>query len=290
MGKWIYKNDTGHPQMWKGYVWPVGATRPLERETDEVPFPVPDHLGLTLVQAGEVPDPVYFADDVVVEAAGGEQTVHIPAPPDGSVFVDLSVWCGIGEGAFLRFNGNSNNEISVDARAVIRRMKWEDCATLYFRNPTSGDVTIGISALKAEVGSVPVTIIPGGGGGSGGGGSGSDHTHSNYADLNKITVPGAGRIATSGVEILGVKAIEEPYSVTITATHVTQKYVELPDDYAPGYPVVVVYEYLPQQAGVDYELVENTAPTKDRVSWAGLTMEATVKAGDHLTITYYKKA
>jgi hypothetical protein len=276
--------------MWKGYVWPVGATRPIGRETDEVPIPVPDYLGLTVVQQGDIPDPVYFADDVVVTSGGGDLTVSIPAPPDGSVFVDLTVWCGIGEGAFLRFNSDSNNEISIDARAVIRRMKWEDCATLYFRNPTSGDVTMGIVAMKAEVGSLPVTIIPGCGGGSGGStGPGTDHSHANMADLNKITVPGVGRISTSGVEIVGVKAIEEPYSVTITATHVSQKYVELPDDYAPDYPVVVVYEYLPQQKGVDYALIENTTPTKDRISWAGLAMEETIKAGDHLSITYYKK-
>ena len=50
-----------------------------------------------------------------------------------------------------------------------------------------------------------------------------------------------------------------------------------------------MYEYLPQQVGVDYELIDNTAPTKDRISCAGLAMEGTIKAGDHLSITYYKK-
>jgi hypothetical protein len=287
---WTYQNQSDHAIIFHGYLWePPKAEKPgTVRNTK---YPIPDYVGLTLMQQGDIPDPVYFADDVVVPAGGGELTVSIPAPADGSVFIDLSVWCGIGDGAFLRFNGDSNNEISIDARAVIRRMKWEDCAALYFRNPTSGDVTIGISALKAEVGSLPVTIIPGGSGSSSsGGGSGTDHSHSNMADLNKITVPGAGRIATSGVEIHGVEATEETYSVTLTATHVTQKYVELPEDYATGYPVVVVYEYLPQQAGIDYALAENTAPTKDRISWAGLAMEATVKAGDHLSITYYKKA
>jgi len=286
--QWIYRNDTDHPVMWKGFVWPPEETRPVMKDSDDVPFPVPEHIGLTLVQEGNVPDPVVFADDVVVEGAGGELIVHIPAPANGDEFIDITVWCGIGDGAFLRFNGPDNTEISIDRRGLIRRMRWEDCATLYFRNPTGGEATIGISVLRAEVGSLPVTIIPGVGGGSSGG-SGSDHTHSNLTALNKIAVPGAGRIMTDGVEIIGVKGLEMTVDIVLDAGQIAVKYVELPDDYATGYPVVVVLESLTQTAGVDYALVENTWPTKDRISWAGKSLDGLIKAGDRLSVTYYKK-
>ena len=125
-------------------------------------------------------------------------------------------------------------------------------------------------------------FVPNGGGNSGSAGGG----------IPEAPVDGKfyARKNAAWAEAPVADAIEREAQFTLTATHVTQKYVELPDDYAPGYPVVVVYEYLPQQAGVDYELIENTAPTKDRISWAGLAMESTIKAGDHLSITYYKKA
>jgi hypothetical protein len=130
-------------------------------------------------------------------------------------------------------------------------------------------------------------LIPGfvpneGGGGGGGGGTG----------ISEAPVDGKfyARKNAAWAEAPVADAIERMAHFTVTSMQVSQKYVELPDDYAPGYPVVVVYEYLPQQAGIDYELVENTAPTKDRISWNGLAMEETIKVGDHLSITYYKKA
>jgi hypothetical protein len=297
--EWRYQNQTDHAIIHKGVLWrpPVPET-PATEYCPRIPgkagtllctkYPIPDEVGLTRIQEGSVPDPVIFSDDVVVEGAGGERIVHIPNP-NGDEFIDVTIWCGIGDGAFLRFNGPDNTEISIDQRGVIRRMRWEDCATLYLKNPTSGEVVIGISVLKAEVGSLPKMIIPGNSGSGGSSGSPTDHTHSNMADLNKITVPGAGRIATSGTEIIGVKGIEIPYIIPLTPGDVAAKYIELPDDYLTGYPVEVVWEYLPQKQGLDYELIEYTAPTKDRISWAGKSMDGLVKSGDRLSITYYRK-
>jgi hypothetical protein len=120
-----------------------------------------------------------------------------------------------------------------------------------------------------------------GGGNTGGGGTG----------IPEAPVDGKfyARQNAAWAEAPVADAIERMAEFTVSSANVAQKYVELPDDYAPGYPVTVVYEYLPQQAGVDYELVENTAPIKDRISWAGLAMESTIQVGDHLSITYYKK-
>ena len=41
--------------------------------------------------------------------------------------------------------------------------------------------------------------------------------------------------------------------------------------------------------GDDWQVIEKTAPEKDRIVWADLGMERLVKVGDKVSINYYKK-
>ena len=65
--------------------------------------------------------------------------------------------------------------------------------------------------------------------------------------------------------------------------------VELPEDCDVSRALTLVLESLPQRVGDDWQVIEKTAPEKDRIAWAGLGMERIVKVGDKVSINYYKK-
>lgn len=131
-----------------------------------------------------------------------------------------------------------------------------------------------------------VIIVAPGGGGSGPGSDG--HTHPNLPSLNKLAVPGPGKLLVDGV-LVGEAAIEVGYKVVLTPQHIADKGLELPEDCDVSRALTLVLESLPQRVDDDWEIVEKTAPEKDRIVWAGLGMERIVKAGDKVSITYYKK-
>lgn len=131
-----------------------------------------------------------------------------------------------------------------------------------------------------------IIVNPGGGGGSGPGSDG--HTHPNLPSLNKLAVTGPGKLLAEGVSV-GEAAIEVRYEVVLTPQHIADKGLELPEDCDVSRALTLVLESLPQRVGDDWQVVEKTAPEKDRIVWAGLGMERLVKAGDKVSITYYKK-
>lgn len=122
----------------------------------------------------------------------------------------------------------------------------------------------------------------------GGGGGGADHTHNNLATLNTLMASGPGELSVSGVKV-GEKAIEISYEVVLTETHVVHKSIELPEDCDTSRALTLILESLPMRKGDDWEVVTKDAPVKDFITWAGLGMEKTVKPGDKVSITYYKK-
>lgn len=123
----------------------------------------------------------------------------------------------------------------------------------------------------------------------GGGGAGSDgHTHPNLPSLNKLTVTGPGKLLADGV-LVGEAAVEVGYEVVLTSQHITAKGLELPEDCDVSRALTLVLESLPQRVGDDWQVIEKTAPEKDRIVWAGLGMERLVKVGDKVSINYYKK-
>ena len=131
-----------------------------------------------------------------------------------------------------------------------------------------------------------VIIVNPGGGGSGPGSDG--HTHPNLLSLNKLAVTGPGKLLAEGGSV-GEAAVEVGYEVVLTSQHIANKALELPEDCDVSRALSLVLESLPQRAGDDWEVVEKTAPEKDRIVWAGLGMERIVKVGDKVSINYYKK-
>lgn len=131
-----------------------------------------------------------------------------------------------------------------------------------------------------------VILVSPGGGGSGPGTDG--HTHPNLPSLNKLTVTGPGKLLAEGVSV-GEAAIEVRYEVVLTPQHIADKGLELPEDCDVSRALTLVLESLPQRVGDDWQVVEKTAPEKDRIVWAGLGMERIVKVGDKVSINYYKK-
>lgn len=131
-----------------------------------------------------------------------------------------------------------------------------------------------------------IIVNPGGGGGSGPGSDG--HTHPNLPSLNKLAVTGPGKLLVDGAAV-GEAAIEVGYEVVLTSQHIADKGLALPEDCDVSRALTLVLESLPQRMGDDWEVVEKTAPEKDRITWAGLGMERTARAGDKVSINYYKK-
>lgn len=130
-----------------------------------------------------------------------------------------------------------------------------------------------------------IIVNPGGGGG----GAGSDgHTHPNLPSLNKLTVTGPGKLLVDGVSV-GEAAVEVGYEVVLATQHIADKGLELPEDCDVARALTLVLESLPQRVGDDWQVIEKTAPEKDRIVWAGLGMERLVKVGDKVSINYYKK-
>lgn len=131
-----------------------------------------------------------------------------------------------------------------------------------------------------------IIVNPGGGGGSGPGSDG--HTHPNLPSLNKLAVTGPGKLLVDGAAV-GEAAIEVGYEVVLTSQHIADKGLALPEDCDVSRALTLVLESLPQRMGDDWQVVEKTAPEKDRIVWEGLGMERTARAGDKVSINYYKK-
>lgn len=130
-----------------------------------------------------------------------------------------------------------------------------------------------------------IIVNPGGGGG----GPGADgHTHPNLPSLNKLKVTGPGELLVDGVAV-GEKAVEVGYEVVLAPRHIADKALELPEDCDVSRALTLVLESLPQRMGDDWQVVEKTAPEKDRIVWDGLGMERMARAGDKVSINYYKK-
>ena len=122
----------------------------------------------------------------------------------------------------------------------------------------------------------------------GAGGSGDGHTHSNLSLLNSLKTDGKGNLLLNDVPA-GEKAVETLYEVTLTEQHISDKFLELPEDCDTDRVLTLILESLPQRMGDDWEVVEKTSPEKDRISWASLGMEKIAQAGDRVSVTYYRK-
>lgn len=87
----------------------------------------------------------------------------------------------------------------------------------------------------------------------------------------------------------GQQSTETIYKVILTAEHISQKYIELPEDCDTSKFTGLYIQGLITEPGVDWELVEKTDPEKDRIAWNGLELETTAQVGDKVLVSYYKK-
>ena len=112
-------------------------------------------------------------------------------------------------------------------------------------------------------------------------------------DTGKLKV-GNGVSRWNELGYFGGQAAEQSsetiYKVMLTDDHIAQKYIELTEDCDTSKFTALYIQGLITEPGVDWEIVENTAPEKDRISWAGLGLESTAQAGDKVLVSYYKKA
>lgn len=139
--KWIYQNNSNSIVCFKSFSW-------LPHSQFSVPFPVPEALGLTCIQEGDLPDPILFHHDVTV-IAGASECITIPAP-SMSHNVSLNIQCMIqNSGVECRFNHISNNPIPIDVRGFSQILPWECCYKIFLNNPTDIDAIISITAIES---------------------------------------------------------------------------------------------------------------------------------------------
>ena len=137
---YVYRNDNSYAVCYAGFLWQSG-------DTLEIPYPVPDSLGLTCLLQGRPPDPVLFHDDIVI-LPGSEATVSL-AEPLLSLNVALSILCMTSSsGAVCRFGHPYNIPVPIDARGFEHVLSWQFCSKLFLHNPTELEAVISISAIE----------------------------------------------------------------------------------------------------------------------------------------------
>ena len=83
--------------------------------------------------------------------------------------------------------------------------------------------------------------------------------------------------------------VEFPCDVVLTSQNISNKYIELPTDCDTSRVITVSLQGVTLQQGVDWDITERAWPDKDLITWSGLRLEDIARAGDSITITYYKK-
>ncbi len=107
-------------------------------------------------------------------------------------------------------------------------------------------------------------------------------------DTGKLKV-GDGTTHWNDLAYYGQHSTETIYKVILTAEHISQKYIELPEDCDTSKFTALYIQGLITEPGVDWELVEKTDPEKDTIAWNGLELENTAQVGDKILVSYYKK-
>ena len=129
----------------------------------------------------------------------------------------------------------------------------------------------------------PAANISGGGGSSSSGG----HSHPNSATLNRLSTDANGNLCFNG-KIVGEKAIETAYDVTVTDAIVQQKFFPLPADCDTTRIITLALNGVAFAQGDFWEVRENVTSTTDFISWDGLSLQNLIQAGDNVLISYYR--
>lgn len=107
--------------------------------------------------------------------------------------------------------------------------------------------------------------------------SADDHDYSGIETLKALRVNAEG----SALEAFDIIPIRDTF--TLTATDMTNKYVELTSDPVENTVRLDIQNGIPQRQVVDFTLV-GSSPT--RLSWNGLGLDGLLEAGDTLIVIY----
>lgn len=136
---------------------------------------------------------------------------------------------------------------------------------------------------------MPVIIVPATTFYGSGGASVDGHSHSNLATLSRLSTDTNGNLCFNG-KIVGEKAVETAYNITLTENQARQKFITLPDDCDSSRAITLSLNGVSFAQGDFWEVRENVNSTDtDLVAWESLGLELIAQAGDKICITYYKK-
>ena len=109
--------------------------------------PIPDFVGLTCIQQGDIPDPVLCHEDVIVQP-NEEISVSIKSP-ERTPNVALRIVCVNLDGAVeCRFNSANNTPVPIDSRDFVHVLPWFSCCNIFLKNPMETQAHISISAVE----------------------------------------------------------------------------------------------------------------------------------------------
>ncbi len=128
---------------------------------------------------------------------------------------------------------------------------------------------------------MPVMIIPAANLSGGGSHSSGGHSHTNSATLNRLSTDANGNLCFNG-KIVGEKAIETAYDVTVTPAIVQQKFIPLPADCDTSRIITFALNGVAFPMGDSWEIRENS------ISWNSLRLQNIIQAGDNVLISYYR--
>ena len=118
--------------------------------------------------------------------------------------------------------------------------------------------------------------------------SGYGHYHDNMQLLESLSINELNQLCING------KPIEADYTEVdqdfiITEEILNNKYIELPDDCDTSRSIIVTLSSQILVLGVDYKVIANEYPIKDKIDWNELGLEDILQLDDTLCIIYYKK-
>lgn len=111
------------------------------------------------------------------------------------------------------------------------------------------------------------------------------HSHSNLETLDKLSTDSKGNLLFNG-KLVGDTTYETAYSITLTETHVAQKYVVLPADCDTSKAITLSLNGLDFPRGEAWDLKKTGHAI---IVWDGLELENFVQVGDTILISHYRR-
>ena len=137
---WIYKNNSQSTVIFRNNIW-------LPGDELQIPYPVPEHIGLTCTKQGQFSDPVLCHDDVLINP-GEKVNINIICPRISYnvalTIIDLSQDSAV----VCRFNCENNNPIPIDVRGFQHILPWEMCSLILLQNISDNTAHVSVTAIE----------------------------------------------------------------------------------------------------------------------------------------------